>query len=93
MRFFTALFLTLPSFMSPSHADERAVLDDKYRKLAVQMTCSKECDQTSLKMRAEGADAGKAERIFSTCRMQCSDAFNRTSSIVSSKTKKAVDAE
>ena len=93
MRSFTAFVLTLPSLLSPLHAEDRAALDDKYRKLAVQMTCSKDCDQTSLKMRADGAEAGMAERMQSTCRMRCSDAFNRTSSIVPTKPNTTANIE
>jgi predicted secreted protein len=81
MRSLTVMFLALPSFIGTSVAEEADLRGQQYRKLGVQMACARDCDQLALKARSEGAAPNKVERQFSTCRMECSDAFNRTSSI------------
>jgi hypothetical protein len=81
MRNFTLLLLALPSFMTIAKADDVAIKEGQYRRLAAQMACTKGCEQSTLRLRAEGMATEKADRRLSTCRMECSDAFNRTSSI------------
>jgi hypothetical protein len=81
MRSLTLVFLGVPSFMATAQAQDGPTLNEKYRMLGVQISCARECDQQLLQNQSLGKAETAVRRQFSSCRMKCSDDYNKTSSI------------